>query len=188
MYSKVLDKVFDLLYWYVRPLLKWFLRRFTALCELQRICYGTSVGARRTKAVEKSLEMSRTEQLRNLVRSLDERMADRALTNDQFLGDVMERAPLTVMQIKNIKPAVHPDFERLFGTCSEQIWGYKRLFCLVESLRTTPFDSDNPDHERKLLKLWDILMPHTKLQNRITKQWQDIGFQVSFLFRNGTVS
>ena len=34
-----------------RPLVKWFLRQTTRLCELQRICYGETSGAPRTIAV-----------------------------------------------------------------------------------------------------------------------------------------
>ena len=34
-----------------RPLVKWFLRQTTRLCELQRICYGEPSGAPRTIAV-----------------------------------------------------------------------------------------------------------------------------------------
>ena len=34
-----------------RPLVKWFLRQTTRLCELQRVCYGETSGAPRTIAV-----------------------------------------------------------------------------------------------------------------------------------------
>ena len=37
-----------------RPLVKWFLRQTTRLCELQRICYGETSGAPRTIAVGES--------------------------------------------------------------------------------------------------------------------------------------
>lgn len=59
----------------------------------------------------------------------------------------------------------------------EQIWGYRHLTRVIEDLRQTPFDSSNPAHEEKLLKLWSLMVPNVKLESRITKQWQDIGFQ-----------
>lgn len=176
--SNLLEKVVALVYLYVRPLLKWFLHKFTNLCEMQRICYGMNYGSKRTKAVEKSLTLSRTAEIRELVKSLNELTSESETTDEQFLGDVIERAVETVMRVKHIKPKANPEFAQLFETCVEQIYGYKRLYYMVESLRTTQYDSDNPQHEEKLLKLWKILMPETKLENRITKQWQDIGFQV----------
>lgn len=59
----------------------------------------------------------------------------------------------------------------------EQIWGYISLSKAIEDLRQVQYDSNNPNHEEKLLKLWTLMVPHTVLESRITKQWQDIGFQ-----------
>lgn len=47
----------------------------------------------------------------------------------------------------------------------------------MENLRKTAYDADDLTHEQKLYDLWDNLMPHEKLESRVTKQWQDIGFQ-----------
>lgn len=52
-----------------------------------------------------------------------------------------------------------------------------QLLAEVENLRKTTYDADDLNHERKLYDLWDNLMPHEKLESRVTKQWQDIGFQ-----------
>ena len=49
--TKLLSLVSWYLSWYLRPLVKWFLRQTTRLCELQRICYGEASGAPRTIAV-----------------------------------------------------------------------------------------------------------------------------------------
>lgn len=174
MYTKLINYV----YFTLRPLLKWLLHRFTCLCELQRICYGIPGGARRAKAVENSLAWSRTEEIKDLVSTMDEIVTTGPVTNEEFTGEITERAVETVTIVKRIKRNAHPDFDRLFETCVEQIWGYKRLIYMVESQRRIPYKSEDPLHERKLLELWDILMPETKLEGRITKQWQDIGFQV----------
>ncbi|VDM38423.1 unnamed protein product [Toxocara canis] len=58
-----------------------------------------------------------------------------------------------------------------------QIRGYRELCALVEARRLEKYDAENAHHEKRLLKLWDILMPDEKLINRVTKQWQKIGFQ-----------
>lgn len=39
------------IYFFLRSLLKGFLRRATGLCELQRLCYANNIGAKRTKGV-----------------------------------------------------------------------------------------------------------------------------------------
>ena len=48
---ELLGQLYSLVMWYLRPLVKWFLRQTTRLCELQRICYGEPTGAPRTLAV-----------------------------------------------------------------------------------------------------------------------------------------
>lgn len=106
-----------------------------------------------------------------------------------LLEEIHNRAVGTVLQVKKINPKVHVDFPRSFGVCAEKIWSYKRLFCLVEQLRSTQYDSENPEHEHKLLTLWKLLVgEEEQLENRISNQWQTIGFQVSencayFLFQ-----
>jgi len=50
----IMDLIHSLLsmfYCYFRPVIKWFLRQTTRLCELQRICYGESAGAARSCGV-----------------------------------------------------------------------------------------------------------------------------------------
>lgn len=64
----------------------------------------------------------------------------------------------------------------------EQIWGYAALVDCIESLRKTPFDSSNSNHEEKLLSLWATLVPEEALEARVTKQWQHIGFQGTITF------
>jgi hypothetical protein len=39
------------------------------------------------------------------------------------------------------------------------------------------YNSDDAQHEQKLLTLWENLMPDVKLTSRVSKQWGDIGFQ-----------
>lgn len=175
--SKVWHKLFTYVYFTIRPVLKWFLHRFTCLCELQRICYGVASGAKRTKAIENSLAFTRTPALQELTQALDEAVSS-SMTDEEFTGEVTERAVDTVVRVKQIKRKANPDFNCLFETCVEQIWGYRRLVHMVEARRRIQYQSEDAEHERMLLELWSVLMPDTKLEGRITKQWQDIGFQV----------
>lgn len=61
--------------------------------------------------------------------------------------------------------------------CFLQIYGYKDLVQEIESLRTISYDSQNLEHEKKLLQLWEALNPSYPLTARISKQWSEIGFQ-----------
>lgn len=169
--------LWSIFYFYLRPILKWLLRIFTRLCELQRICYGIPDGAARIKSVEKSLEQSRSSDIKLLIKTLDNDIKQ-TMTEKQFQHTIVYKATTRIMEIKNIKSLSHPDFYWLFWDCAEMIWGYKYLYHRVESLRMITYDCNNLDHERKLSDLWKLLMPNVKLESRITKQWQDIGFQV----------
>lgn len=162
--------------YYLRPIYKWFLRKTTGLCELQRICYGEVNGAPRVKAVEQSLNLSKSVQIKQLIIHLND-----VCDNRRFTGanerELLRGAVDTVLLVKKINPRIHYQFVKSFGKCIEQIWGYRQLLSDVENLRKTNFDCCNADHESKLVQLWENLMPHEELEGRITKQWQDIGFQ-----------
>ncbi|XP_065354211.1 ELMO domain-containing protein 2 [Calliphora vicina] len=169
-----LDKVLPLIFVYIRPFIKWFLHTFTRLCELQRICYGAQAGASRTKQVERSLLLSKKLEIKQMLRELDE-AAEHCI--EEELRRFPSQAIAVVQRVKHIKSRIHPDFSALFGACVLQIWSYKHLMHEVERLRSEPYDSDNLDHEQKLLELWKNLMPEQPLDGRISKQWQEIGFQ-----------
>lgn len=105
-------------------------------------------------------------------------LVNRNVDEHFLLEEIQTRAIWTVLQVKKINSRVHVDFPRTFGTCATKIWSYKRLFCLVEQLRSTQYDAENEEHEHKLLRLWELLMgDEEKLENRISNQWQNIGFQ-----------
>ncbi|XP_012289039.1 ELMO domain-containing protein 2 [Orussus abietinus] len=168
--------IWSVIYWYFRPLIKWFLRHTTQMCELQRICYGEPFGAPRTTAVERSLRSSRNANIKTLLMYLDDASDQRGIDN-RSERKILEEAIGTVLTTKKINPIAHPDFAKSFGKCVELIWGYRQLCVECEELRRTPYNTDDPKHELLLLKLWNLLMPHEPLDARVTKQWQDIGFQ-----------
>lgn len=47
----------------------------------------------------------------------------------------------------------------------------------LEKVRLESFSSMNSHHEALLEKLWKALKPYTRRNGRITKEWQEIGFQ-----------
>ncbi|KAJ9585830.1 hypothetical protein L9F63_020532 [Diploptera punctata] len=172
----ILNSLLSLISWYFRPLVKWFLNKTTRLCELQRICYGEKAGAPRDLGVENSLLLSRSPDIKNMVAFLD-RLSDGRKLSGPNQENVIQYAVHTVLRVKKINPKFHPQFGKSFAKCIEHIWGYRQLIQEVELLRTTQYDADNEDHEAKLMMLWNLLMPSVKLEARVTKQWQDIGFQ-----------
>ncbi|XP_056645412.1 ELMO domain-containing protein 2 [Diorhabda sublineata] len=162
--------------YYFRSVIKWFLRKTTGLCELQRICYGEVAGAPRIKKVESCLYMSKSHQIKQLIQHLNS-ISD----SNGFFGpnhkNVLNGAVKVVLLVKEIDPKIHFQFVKSFEICVKQIWGYRQLIAEVERLRTTSYDSENLEHENKLNNLWMNLKPEEKLEGRITKQWQEIGFQ-----------
>lgn len=90
---------------------------------------------------------------------------------------VLDSTCSQILKIKEIKPDLHRQFVQSMTICLRQIWGYKRLKLDVENLRAESFDSDNLTHEKQLVELWSLLQPDRPLVTRVTKQWQDIGFQ-----------
>lgn len=168
--------LFVVICWYLRPLMKWFLRKTTRLCELQRVCYGEKPGAPRSLGVEKSLLLSRSGDIKNLIVFLD-RISDGRKFTGTNQDNIIQYAIHTILRVKKINPQSHPQFGKSFAKCIEQIWGYRQLTQEVETLRITAYNADNIEHENKLLTLWELLMPSVQLESRITKQWQDIGFQ-----------
>jgi len=172
---ELLSHLINLICWYLRPLVKWFLRQTTRLCELQRICYGESSGAPRTIGVENSLLMSRVPEIQKLLKSMDTKVKKNLSLED--VKSVLDSSCSQIMKIKEIKPDLHRQFVQSMTVCLRQIWGYKQLVLNIENLRAEAFDDGNLQHEMQLLELWTLLQPDRPLLTRVTKQWQDIGFQ-----------
>jgi len=171
----LISQIISAICWYFRPLVKWFLRQTTRLCELQRICYGEPSGAPRTIAVEDSLAASRSSEMKKLLTNMDKKVAVTTSLEDTkaFLDSMCSQ----IMRIKEIKADLHRQFVQSMTICLRQIWGYKQLKLEVEKLRSESFDDANLSHETQLLELWTLLQPDRPLLKRVTKQWQDIGFQ-----------
>jgi hypothetical protein len=173
---ELLGQLYSLVMWYLRPLVKWFLRQTTRLCELQRICYGEPTGAPRTLAVEYSLASSRNLELQKLQKHIEKMLRDKELTAEETKG-TLDSFLNKIMVVKNIKPDLHRQFVQSMTVCLKKIWGYKKLLKEVEQMRSIPYNEGDLNHEMWLLELWTLLQPDRPLDTRITKQWQDIGFQ-----------
>ncbi|KAI4564093.1 hypothetical protein MJT46_009891 [Ovis ammon polii x Ovis aries] len=153
------------LYFYCKFLwrcLKFVMRKLTGRCELQRICYNTKPGASRTMKIETSLRDSKSKLLQ---------------TSVSVHPDAIEKTIDDIMELKKINPDINPQLGISLQACLLQIVGYRNLIADVEKLRRESYDSDNPQHEEMLLKLWKFLKPNTPLESRISKQWCEIGFQ-----------
>uniref|UniRef100_A0A1B0FH79 ELMO domain-containing protein n=1 Tax=Glossina morsitans morsitans TaxID=37546 RepID=A0A1B0FH79_GLOMM len=175
IFGIIFEKLFPFICKYIRPFMKWFLHTFTRLCELQRICYGAQPGARRTKQVEWSLESSKQPDIKQLIREFDEAVE---YCSEDELKSLTLNVVHVVQRVKKIKPSANPDFAPLFGVSVYQIWSYKRLVHQVERLRSEQYNAENVEHEEKLMELWRHLMPDEPLTERVSKQWQEIGFQI----------
>ncbi|CAG4915219.1 unnamed protein product [Colias eurytheme] len=172
----VFFNLWTVLHWYLRPFIKWFLRKTTRLCELQRICYGDKLGAQRTCNVEKSLMLSRTRDIKEVIAFLDAVVIERRFIPINF-DNILNPSISIIIRTKQINTKLHPTFSPTFRYCLQQIWCYRQLLDEVEDLRCTQYDSKNLQHEEKLLTLWKLLQPNELLEDRVTKQWQNIGFQ-----------
>ncbi|KAM4797214.1 ELMO domain-containing protein 1 isoform 2-T2 [Rhinophrynus dorsalis] len=142
--------------------LKFILRKLTGRCELQRICYKNKPGAGRTLKIEASLKSSKSKLLQTAV---------------SVHPDAIEKTIEDIMTLKKVNLDTNPQFSVSLQACLLQIVGYRNLTLEVEKLRREAYDSDNPQHEEMLLKLWKTLKPAVPLEARISKQWCEIGFQ-----------
>ncbi|GAB5570488.1 ELMO domain-containing protein 2 isoform X1 [Prionailurus iriomotensis] len=169
--------------------MKWLLRQMTGKCELQRI-FDTYVGAQRTHRIVSFKEeihpceiwgvgvgiqgnLGRMREKNSLTYSKNKVLQKATLVVQSEVDKCVE----DIMKEKNINPEKDASFKICMKACLLQISGYKQLYLDVESVRKRPYDSDNLQHEKLLLKLWNLLMPTKKLKARISKQWADIGFQ-----------
>jgi len=146
----------------VRPLYKWLLHLLTGQCELLRITYRHEDGAERACSIESSLKHSKTPALKRLL-----------VDDNVNVEDAVE----TVLQIKSVNPDAHPRFSPSLRACLCQICGYRQLIAQIETVRKTPYSSENDEHEKMLMQLWKALRPETSLDSRVSKQWTEIGFQ-----------
>lgn len=198
----VLQWIFLKIYILLRGLLKGFLRRCTRLCELQRLCYGDNLGARRTLAVGKRMLSSASEESKlstkytlfvleksiTLSRSpvfqkIHNELGNIALANElEKKWQLVEKAIEAICVVKGIDCKIHEDFPQPLRVCLTQIYGYQQLLVRLDNVRSIDFDHSNESHRLLLRKLWQQLQPDNTSaldSTLIGKHWKDIGFQGS---------
>ncbi|XP_050520860.1 ELMO domain-containing protein 2 [Daktulosphaira vitifoliae] len=167
--------IWSYIYWYLRKAIKWFLRKTTKFCELQRICYLQPVGMSRTSKVEICLRNSSRPQIRGLLTVLDARAMDKNFYSGRLI--LVPNAVSTIARVKRIDQCEYERFSSSLGQCVDNIWSYIQLIEEIKATAAIKYDCCNDVHEKSLFLLWDELKPDDQLENRVTKQWQDIGFQ-----------
>lgn len=197
--ASVAHWIYFKVYIFLRCGLKGFLRRCTGLCELQRLCYGDNLGARRTLAVgkknifhclgmhyltsflvlEKSITLSRSSILQNINSELGKLAIGNELEQNWQL---VEKAIEAICVVKGIDCKIHEDFPQPLRICLTQIYGYQQLLVRLDNVRSINFNHANESHLLLLRKLWQQLRPDNASDldaGMIGKHWKDIGFQGS---------
>lgn len=82
-----------------------------------------------------------------------------------------------IIEAKKIKVEAESRFCREMTVCLEQIHGFQSVYEEIEDIRCSKFIDNDVNHEAMLTKLWTLLKPSTPLESRISKQWNEIGFQ-----------
>ena len=170
----------------IRPLVKGFLRRTTGLCELQRICYGTSGPfADRCIRIQQSLMSSRSKTIGRVTEKLIRLPDLRSITSLATLVSSIKpeaEAELVIFAVeaicveKNVKPEVHAEFVSSLETCLFKLYFYKIMGEEAVWLTKQPFDKDKSEDVKLLLNLWNKLMDDNETDIR-KPDWPAIGFQ-----------
>lgn len=63
--------------------------------------------------------------------------------------------------------------------CLEQIAAVNKVAAHLRMLASTPFSTDNEEHENQLEELWKKLLPGVERDGRVTREWGRLGFQQS---------
>uniref|UniRef100_A0A914ER53 ELMO domain-containing protein n=1 Tax=Acrobeloides nanus TaxID=290746 RepID=A0A914ER53_9BILA len=90
-------------------------------------------------------------------------------------GEETEEAEGLLVDINENEKRI--DFSRRLADKMRQIKGYQKLCDEVEKHRLVVYDNANPEHEKKLMRLWKLMKTDEELKSRKTNQWQSIGFQ-----------
>eukprot|EP01112_Ceratiomyxa_fruticulosa_P008305 TRINITY_DN2150_c0_g1_i1.p1 TRINITY_DN2150_c0_g1~~TRINITY_DN2150_c0_g1_i1.p1 ORF type:complete len:344 (-),score=73.13 TRINITY_DN2150_c0_g1_i1:110-1051(-) len=138
-------------------LIKGVLRRILRKSQIERAALRNDPLYAKVLFVEQSLTQSK--QLQHIRKKIS--------TSQWVVEDVVK----TIADTKGIKDATR--LEPIFSA----IYSVSTLKSDLTELRKIQYDSQNQEHEKLLLSLWDSLLPYVKREARITKQWGDIGFQ-----------
>ncbi|KAJ3017254.1 hypothetical protein HKX48_003644 [Thoreauomyces humboldtii] len=91
----------------------------------------------------------------------------------------MEAAFAAILRVKlfPMGGSVKTPHAVLLHQCLVKISSSWALIHKLGARAKTPYDSNDPAHEKLLLELWDLASPREALTGRTSSQWQTIGFQ-----------
>nr|CAD2142921.1 unnamed protein product [Meloidogyne enterolobii] len=140
-----------------RRILKMFTRRQT----IEDIILKETTRASRNRRIEKMLREFPNELVQSMAWDTgDETEAAEAILEESVLEDEKRH-----------------DLSKTLARSMRQIKGYQKLIQEVEERRLEIYCSKIEEHEKELLRLWALLKPDEPLTDRVSNQWQDIGFQ-----------
>lgn len=76
----------------------------------------------------------------------------------------------SIIQKKHVPVDLHANLLNAL----QVIYASNQLLNSINDSISTKYDSNNKEHEDKLLQLWNKVMPNKSLQSRITKQWIEV--------------
>nr|CAD2194011.1 unnamed protein product [Meloidogyne enterolobii] len=151
-----------------RPIFNFFsrlcrriLKMFTRKQTIEDIILKEATRASRNRRIEKMLREFPNELVQSMAWDTgDETEAAEAILEESVLEDEKRH-----------------DLSKTLARSMRQIKGYQKLIQEVEERRLEIYCSKIEEHEKELLRLWALLKPDEPLTDRISNQWQDIGFQ-----------
>lgn len=82
----------------------------------------------------------------------------------------LESVKQSIIQKKQIEISL----QDILSDAVASIYETNMLLYRISQSVSTPYDTNNKEHEDKLLELWNKMMPNTPLESRISKQWVDV--------------
>lgn len=139
--------------------LDWLSWRISGTHKIQRIS-SSYKGLDKMRRIEECLVNSNHQELQNF----------RNYTNVSELS-------AAIINAKEIVPSKDPEFIARIDTTFHPMCEINKLTKEATTLKRTAYDTDNEEHEMMLLSLWNSLQPDRELEDRISDDWGDIGFQ-----------
>ncbi|KAK4470101.1 hypothetical protein MN116_005686 [Schistosoma mekongi] len=157
--------LFQVIYSFLRPVIKYIARILTGRCEISRIIANRSKGAPRTVGIENSLMKSK----------------NKAIQKGLLLGKCTDVKSYTrlVISAKCIDLKNQPNFPTDYIYCINQINSYQELISKLNTLRSTAFNIDDIRHSELLSRLWSCLGPQSEHSPHSKMQWTLLGFQTN---------
>jgi hypothetical protein len=148
----------------IYKLYKYALHYITQTSELYRLCHAASLATTIDMTTVPAFTVHRIEQ--SIVHSSQLLQEKQRLGSSHTLEDILQ---------KKFPPfALKSPAASILGSSLNRIVATRQLAQSVREKVDTKYDSDNKEHEDKLYELWNCMMPDTKLEARLSKQWVDV--------------